>query len=203
MTETAGLRLLIRATAVNTSATVTFAPDGLSGANIKRADGSALAIGDIRSGMMLDLVYNTGSSEWRCANIAPTGAGLASVVAYDAGQVVASTVVTTVTLGSEVFDVGSHFAANVWTPPAGTVSVSINTQILNSTGGTAQFIVSLVRSGTILQSVITPPCLNGQTISAFLSVIDQNIGSYSSYVSCQCAAQPYSISSPFFSGHMI
>jgi hypothetical protein len=68
---TAGLRLLLRATADNTSATVTFAPDGLTAANIKRADGSALAVGSIKSGMYLDLVYNSGSSEWRCANIAP------------------------------------------------------------------------------------------------------------------------------------
>ncbi len=67
----AGQRLLIRATADNTSATVTFAPDGLTAANIKRADGSALAIGSIKSGMYLDLVYNSGSSEWRCANIPP------------------------------------------------------------------------------------------------------------------------------------
>ncbi len=70
----AGLRLLLRATADNTSTTVTFAPDGLTAANIKRADGSALAIGSIKSGMYLDLVYNTGSSEWRCANILPVGA---------------------------------------------------------------------------------------------------------------------------------
>jgi hypothetical protein len=38
---------------------------------IKRADGSALAVGSIKSGMYLDLVYNAGSSEWRCANISP------------------------------------------------------------------------------------------------------------------------------------
>lgn len=67
----AGLRLAIRATADNSSATVTFAPDGLTAANIKRADGSALAIGSIKNGMMLDLVYNAGSSEWRAVNIAP------------------------------------------------------------------------------------------------------------------------------------
>ncbi len=70
---TDGLRLLLKATADNTSATVTFAPDGLTAANIKRADGSALAVGSIKSGMYLDLVYNSGSSEWRCANILPIG----------------------------------------------------------------------------------------------------------------------------------
>ncbi len=71
----AGQRLLIRATADNTSATVTFAPDSLTAANIKCADGSALRVGSIKSGMPLDLVYNSGSSEWRCANIAPASGG--------------------------------------------------------------------------------------------------------------------------------
>ena len=66
---TAGMRLLVRATAANTSPTVTFAPDGLTAANIKRVDGSALAAGDITPGMYLDLVYNTGSSEWRCLGV--------------------------------------------------------------------------------------------------------------------------------------
>lgn len=69
---TDGLRVLLKATADNTSTTVTFAPDSLTAANIKRADGSALAVGSIKSGMYLDLVYNSGASEWRCANIAPS-----------------------------------------------------------------------------------------------------------------------------------
>lgn len=199
----AGTRLLIRATAANTSTTVTFAPDGLTAAPIKRADGSALAIGDIRSGMSLDLVYNAGSSEWRCATITPTGSGKTSFLAYSAGQVIASTAITQVTLGSEVFDVGSNFAASQWTPPAGTVFMSVNTQIQNNTGGVTQFIVSIVRSGTVLQSMITAPFANGQTVSAFLSLIDQTAGAYTYYVACQCGSQPYNVSAPFFSGYMI
>jgi hypothetical protein len=73
---TAGMRLLVRATAANTSATVTFAPDGLTAANIKRVDGSALIAGDITPGMYLDLVYNTGSSEWRCLGVPHAGSYL-------------------------------------------------------------------------------------------------------------------------------
>lgn len=88
----AGLRLLVRATADNSSATVTFAPDGLTAANIKRADGSALAIGSIKSGMYLDLVYNTGSSEWRAANIAPlAAAGVGGLQFLISGTVAAAT----------------------------------------------------------------------------------------------------------------
>ncbi len=93
---TDGLRILLKATADNTSATVTFAPDSLTAANIKRADGSALAVGSIKSGMYLDLVYNSGSSEWRCANIPPLsvisggGAGV-GIVLLTSGTVAAAT----------------------------------------------------------------------------------------------------------------
>lgn len=67
----AGTRLLVRASATNTTAAVTFAPDGLTPAPIKRGDGSALAVGDIQPGMPLDLIYNAASSEWRATNLAP------------------------------------------------------------------------------------------------------------------------------------
>lgn len=39
-------------------------------------------------------------------------------------QSIGSTAATKVTFGTEVFDVGSHFASSTWTPPAGTVLVS-------------------------------------------------------------------------------
>jgi hypothetical protein len=67
----AGQRLAVRATAANTISAVTFAPDGLTAAPVKKGDGSALAIGSIRLGTMLDLVYNASSSEWRAMNILP------------------------------------------------------------------------------------------------------------------------------------
>lgn len=88
----AKLRLLVRATADNTSATVTFAPDGLTAANVKRADGSALAVGSIKNGMYLDLVYNTGSSEWRAVNIPPVNinVGAAGQILLASGTVSAA-----------------------------------------------------------------------------------------------------------------
>ena len=67
----AGLRIVIKAASQNSSATVTFAPDSLTAQAIKRCDGSALAVGSIQAGMFLDLVYNTGTSEWWAANISP------------------------------------------------------------------------------------------------------------------------------------
>ncbi len=89
---TTGLRLLVKAAFDNTSATVTFAPDGLTAANIKRADGSALAVGSIKSGMWLDLVYDGTASEWRCSNIAPAaGVSTPGLVYLTSGTVAAAT----------------------------------------------------------------------------------------------------------------
>lgn len=88
---TDGLRILLKATADNANATVTFAPDGLTAAGVKRADGSALAVGSIKSGMYLDLVYNSAASEWRCANIAPAaGVSAPGLVFLTSGTVSAA-----------------------------------------------------------------------------------------------------------------
>jgi hypothetical protein len=141
---TAGLRLLLRATADNTSATVTFAPDGLTAANIKRADGSALAVGSIKSGMYLDLVYNSGSSEWRCANIAP--ARSACQVRLSGTQTVSSTAATTITFDTEDFDIGANFAANTWTPNAGTVFIIARAHAVTLTSGEL-VVLSIYKNG--------------------------------------------------------
>lgn len=68
---TAGLFLAVRATADSTNATVTLEVDGITAKNIKRSDGSALAVGSIRTGSMLLLFYNQASTEFRAANILP------------------------------------------------------------------------------------------------------------------------------------
>jgi hypothetical protein len=68
---TGGAALMIKAAATNTSAAVTFAPDGLTVAPVKRADGTALAVGSIQAGMFLLLVYSSGTQEWWAANILP------------------------------------------------------------------------------------------------------------------------------------
>ena len=41
----------------NTSTTVTLAVDGLTPCPVKRSDGSALAVGSLRAGMFLDVVF--------------------------------------------------------------------------------------------------------------------------------------------------
>lgn len=74
---TNGLRLAVWATATNTSTSVTIAVDGLAAQAIKRVDGSALDVGSIKAGMLLDLVYKTGDG-FRAANIAPAVAAVPS-----------------------------------------------------------------------------------------------------------------------------
>jgi len=84
---TSGLMLRVKAISANTSATVTFAPDGLTAAPIKRADGSALAVGSIQAGVYLSLVYNQPTSEWWADNIPPPILGVTDNSAAAAGQV--------------------------------------------------------------------------------------------------------------------
>jgi hypothetical protein len=76
---TGGLGILVKAANANTTVAVTFAPDGLTAQPIKRADGSALAIGSIQPNMLLDLAYAPGTSEWWAKNIPPVTTGITGV----------------------------------------------------------------------------------------------------------------------------
>jgi hypothetical protein len=135
---TGGLALLVKAASTNTSATVTFTPDGLTAGGIKRADGSALAVGSIQAGMFLVLVYNSGTSEWWCANVPPI-------------QSITGISTTKVTWDTVAFNVGSFFSTvnSRWTPPAGTVLMSAELQLLNGTGADS-YIVSIFKNGSQL-----------------------------------------------------
>jgi len=119
-----GMRLMVRAAAANTSAAVTFAPDGLTAAPIKRADGGALIVGSITAGMALDLVYNAGSSEWRCVNINPANAWT----------------VYTPTVSSSTGPPTSYASAAYWTQIGKTILIRINVSItVNGTATGALF----------------------------------------------------------------
>ena len=74
--------------------------------------------------MMATVMYNSNTSNWRLVSGLPVSA---SPVAYflahknGADQTVTTRNATQVTFGTEDADVGSHFASNAWTPPAGLV----------------------------------------------------------------------------------
>lgn len=63
-----GLILGLRATYANTSATVTFAPNGLIAGNVTRQGGQALLIGDIQPNQELFLRYNLAYTRWELLN---------------------------------------------------------------------------------------------------------------------------------------
>ena len=114
---TGGAALMIKAASTNTSATVTFAPDGLTAAPIKRADGNALAVGSIQAGMFLFLVYNSGTSEWWAANIPPEG--FASVSTLTDGATVAMGAATSA--GLTIYRLTTTQAAAAITAPTSAI----------------------------------------------------------------------------------
>lgn len=162
-----GLTLQIEAASDNTSATVTFSPDGLTAANVKRADGSALAVGSIKAGMRLFLCYDAGASEWRCANIAPLPAGgstPAAVASFSANKNSVSQSITSgsfqkLTFTTEEFDVGGFYdnTNSKWTPPVGTVMIVAAAQVRSMPDRAVAEVVlykngSIYRFGTQLHS---------------------------------------------------
>lgn len=211
---TDGLRLLLKATADNTSTTVTFAPDGLTAANIKRADGSALAVGSIKSGMYLDLVYNSGSSEWRCASIALAQFGSEKAAFHATKNSVDQTGIgsgstTKVTFTTEAFDVGSFYdnTNSKWTPPAGTIQLIAAIDVTASVVDQSSYSLFLYKNGAIFkQSTIFAS--GASACLVLITAIDQAVGTdyYEVYVNFagtgnKTISGVASVS--YFQGHMI
>jgi hypothetical protein len=178
-----GQRLLVRASATNTSATVTLSVDGLTPAPVKRIDGSALSIGSITNGMALDLIYNPGLSEWRCLGISSlAGGGHAAFSAHKGGtnQSIGSTGPVQVTFTTELFDVGLYYnpGGSTWTPPAGIVSISTGV-LLTSFDTTTTVLLLLYKNGVAHKAMTITNTSTGQ-----LTVIDQADGAdvYKIYV---------------------
>lgn len=130
-----GLMLVVKATVPNTSASVTFAPDGHTARAVKTADGSALSAGQIKAGAPLVLVYRaSGTPEWRCINLQAAGADLgASTSSFqvhkngvDQGI---GTGTTKIGWNIEQFDVGTGFSNNAWMPPAGKVLINLQATV--------------------------------------------------------------------------
>jgi hypothetical protein len=161
---------MVRAIADNTAVAVTIAVDGIAPKPIKRVDSSALAIGSIRQGMQLDLVYHSGLSEFHAVNIPPVQ-GFGGGVAFSAhkngvAQTVVTIAATNVTFPTEAFDVGPYFSAHTWVPPAGIVSISAAVQLSSFDAG--GFNLSIYKGGTLLKTVG-----NSGDIRAHINVIDQ------------------------------
>lgn len=182
---TDGLMLAIRATAANTSTTVTFAPDSLTARNIKCADGTAPAVGQITNGLMLLLFYNATAAEWRAANLGATvttssqGSSTCSFLAHKNGsdQSISTTAATKVTFGTEVFDTGSKFATSTWTPVSGVVLIHASVTINTAGASPSTYELKLYKNGSLYKSVGYEAYSAYSPFSLVLSIIDTAGGS--------------------------
>ena len=209
---TGGAALMIKAASTNTSATVTFAPDGLTAAPIKRADGNALAVGSIQAGMFLFLVYNSGTSEWWCLNIAPAsaaGSGLASFSAVkSSSQSVSSTTWTQLTFNTLTYNTGSYFSSNAWTPPAGACLLSLNVEMNGIVSGVFEQ-VAVYKNGSLYKSAYRtlPPSGNlasgNDTVG--IAIQDKCSGTdvYTAYVNPPCNATILNSTNTWFMGTLV
>lgn len=117
----AGAMFAFRATATNTGA-VTFAPDGLSAVAIVDAFGNALTGGEIVSGMMVGIMYNANTANWRLLN--PAAGGKPRFSASTSSSQTSISSATKINFATEAFDIGGHYDNSTnyrWTPPAGLV----------------------------------------------------------------------------------
>lgn len=66
---------------------------------------------------------------------------------------VADSVLTAVTFGTELYDIGSHFAANGWTPPSGKVHISTALTVTGTIAAATQFQLAVFKNGAIYKHI--------------------------------------------------
>jgi hypothetical protein len=156
--------------------------------------------------MMLDLVYNAVSSNWRAINIIPQGAGAAAFRAFKtADQTISSTVSTKISWPSTAFDTGSHFSSGAWTPPAGTVLMTARVNYAGIGSGT---VAAAIYKNNTAVAVSREPDSTGSVRSITIQYIDRAGGTdYYEVFSSTSADASYTITSggdeSTFSGTMI
>lgn len=161
-----GLTLMVWAKYTNTSATVTFSPDGHTARAIKTANGAGLVTGQIKAGAPLILVYRAaGTPVWHCVNLQPAtvvGASACSFFAHKNGfDQSLNSGANQLTFGIEDWDIGSAYASHAWTPPAGTVKIIVKVSVRTGTDATPVS-VALYKDGvehrkiTLISPYFTP-----------------------------------------------
>jgi hypothetical protein len=97
-------------------------------------------------------------------------------------QTISSTDATQVGWSTESFDVGSHFVANRWTPPAGKVRVDF-IALLHNAGTSGSIELCIYRAGLKAMSVTVSPNSDG-VASGLVTLIDDADGLdyYETYV---------------------
>lgn len=211
---TNGLRLCVRTASAATGA-ATIALDGLSAVTILKNGGGAIAAGDWASGAILELVYSSTATAFIAANI--SGAAIASsapstrasfkVHKNGTHQTINTTTPTKLTWSTEAFDVGSYFASDKWTPPAGTAILTAAAVTRTDYTDSETFYVRIYKNGSFFAGAHGDGASN-LVAGASVSVVDQCNGSdyYEVYVASAAettwlieGASQYT----FFSGSMI
>ncbi len=146
---TNGYTLYVRTASASTGA-ATIAVDGIAAVSIKTNDGNAIVSGSWASGAVLILVYSSTATAFIAANITTIVSTAASFRASkSANQTVSSTAETTVSFNTEQFDIGSYFASNTWTPPAGKVVMG-GKVVFNALTSGANPVVRLKKNGSTI-----------------------------------------------------
>lgn len=115
-----------------------------------------------------------------------------------------ATLTAKVTFGTEVFDVGGYFSSSTWTPPAGTVMLTVCLNWNDIPDATASY-VHIYKNGAEYKSVLFS--MYGSNTGRSFSIVDQCNGSDTYEVYAQSSDSSYRImggaTRTFFMGTMI
>lgn len=120
---------------------------------------------------------------------------------------VVSITYTQITLGTEVYDVGGHFATNGWTPPAGKVSLSAICEVGGTITAGSVFALAIYKDGVLFAQQLAASMTD--SAGGGISIDDVATGSnlYELYVYMTTSSGTGTISgnthSTRFSGHWI
>lgn len=165
------------------------------------------------SELATDAEMQTGTDSARVPSVQAvrngTGAGWSSFLAKKSTDQtsVADTTFTQITFDTEVYDVGSNFASNAWTPPAGKVNISLGCIVTGTIASGNTCYIVVYKDGVIFRNAICPATTN--VAGGVLSFDDIATGSnvYTAYVYIDVTSGTATISgatqNTFFSGHMI
>lgn len=135
-----GMRSIVRAAGANTSATPTFAPDGLTAKTIVKENLAALLAGDITgAGHEIELIYNSTADKWILLNPKAAGAITSKVRVLAGAQTIATGTNVKLAFATEHFDTDSIFdnVTNYRATPTKAGYYLINLHVVYATSGIA------------------------------------------------------------------
>ncbi len=187
-----GLRLCVRTASAATGA-ATIAVDAATVTDIKKRGGAAILAGDWASGDILDLVYSSTATAFIVMGIGYPSGVAAFTASRSLSQSVTSLSPVTVSVDTEDFDVGAHYASSVWIPPVGTVLVGGSVYITNNSGVAAGFVLYLGYGATTIAQCNSAVVANAGTVQLSVSAISRADGVNGYLLQVQGSAQPYSV----------